>query len=130
MAVSQEILDRLIKARTPKAKAPAKPISKVSEKKKAQAGQEKELSLMDKLFYTEHWLSCPHLCEECGKSLGKQPLTLFFHHALPKQSYGQFRHTHENIIVLCPDCHQQAESDLDKVPKTKKRTEEIKKLLL
>lgn len=105
-------------------------IPKVSKKRQKKLEDQKELAKLDKEFYLEHWLACPHKCEQCGKKLGKEPLTLFFHHALPKRNYPQFRHTHENIIVVCPDCHQQAETDLDKVPIIKMRTQEIDKLLL
>lgn len=105
-------------------------IPKVSQKRKKQIEQDKQTFEADKEFYLEHWRTCPHVCEQCGKKLGKEPLTLFFHHALPKRNYPQFRHTHENIIVLCPDDHQQAEADLDKVPIVKRRTQEIEKLLL
>lgn len=127
---NSEILNRLNLARAKKDKKPPKPIAKVSAKKAAEIKEDKQLILLDKEFYLEHWLSHPQRCEECNKKLGKEPLTLFFHHALPKRNYPQFRHTHENIIVLCPDDHQQAETDLDKVPKTKARTEQIIKLLL
>lgn len=88
------------------------------------------LGAHDKIFYVEHWQSCPHKCEECGKKLGNVPLNIFFHHALPKRLFPQFRHTHENIIIVCADDHMQAETDINKTPKIKKRTEEIRKLLL
>lgn len=104
-------------------------IPTMSAKRKAKESEGKELFAADKEFYAEHWAAHPRTCEECNKNLGKEPLTLFFHHALPKRNYPQFRHDHFNIICLCPDCHSQAETDLDKVPKTKARTEQIKKLL-
>lgn len=117
-------------ANEPKAPKPRKPIPKVSKKRQKKLEDQKELLKLDKDFYLEHWHACPHVCEQCQKKLGKEPLTLFFHHALPKRLYPQFRHTHENIIVVCPDCHQQAETDLDKVPIVKRRTQEIEKTLL
>ena len=33
-------------------------------------------------------------------------------------------------MILCPDCHAQAETDLDKVPKVRIRTYEARALLL
>lgn len=111
----------------PKAK---QPLRQVSEKKKKEQKDDKALFAADKEFYAEIWNSSPHICQECGKKLGKEPLTLFFHHLLPKRSHPEFRHTHENVMVLCPDCHSQVESDIDKVPRVKVRTAEVAKLLL
>lgn len=107
-----------------------KPIAKVSKKKQKQLEEQKDMIRLDHEFYEEHWRACPHKCEQCNLNLGKEPLTIFFHHALPKRNYPQFRHTHENIIVLCGNCHSQAEVDIDKVPVVKKRTEEIENKLL
>lgn len=105
-------------------------IAKCSKKRQKKLAEQKDLHKLDKEFYLEHWNACPHVCEQCKRKLGRQPLTLYFHHALPKRNYPQFRHTHENIIVVCVDCHQQAETDLDKVPIIKQRTLEIEKILL
>lgn len=125
----QEI--RNLKDRAKEPKTPKKYyLPKKSKKKIKQEAEAKETQLLDKEFYLEHWRACPHSCEQCSKKLGKEPLTLFFHHAMPKRLYPGLRHVHENIIVLCPDCHQQAETDLDKVPIVKRRTQEIEKLLL
>lgn len=107
-----------------------KPIPKISEKKKALVVDDKKVFAADKEFYADIWSSSPHKCQECGNKLPEEALTLFFHHLLPKAHYPEFRHTPENIMLLCPDCHQQAETDLDKVPKVRTRTEEVKKLLL
>lgn len=113
---------------TPK-KAPV-PIARISVKKKAQGKEEKELIAADKEFYAEIWLASPHVCENCNKKLGKEPLTLFFHHLLPKKPYPEFRHTPENIMILCPDCHTQAETLLDHVPKVMARRDEVMKILI
>lgn len=125
-----EILNRLQRARTPKEKKLPQPIARMSEKKKAQLGAEKKLFQEDKEFYAEIWSCSPHVCQACNKNLGREPLTLFFHHLLPKDIYDQFRHTPENIMILCPDCHTQAETLLDHAPKVKARRDEVAKLLL
>lgn len=105
-------------------------IPKVSAKRKKQIEADKETFEQDKIFYAEVWAASPHICQSCGCNLGKEPLTLFFHHLLPKARYPHLRHVPENIVIICPDCHQQTHSDLDKVPKVKARTEEAKRLLL
>lgn len=104
-------------------------IPKVSKKRQKKLEEKKDMIKQDHEFYEEHWRACPHKCEQCGLNLGKEPLTIFFHHALPKRNYPQFRHTHENLIVLCGNCHSQTEADIDKVPIVKRRTAEIEKLL-
>jgi 5-methylcytosine-specific restriction endonuclease McrA len=124
------VLARLQAARTPKEKKKPLPIAKQSEKAKAKVAEEKALFAADKDFYLEIWIASPHVCQECNKKLGKEPLTLFFHHLVPKSSHPAFRHTPENIMILCPDCHSQAEADLDKVPKVKQRRDEVEKLLI
>lgn len=128
--VNADVLARLQAARTPKEKKKPQPINKMSEKTKAKLAEEKALFAADKDFYLEVWIASPHVCGECTSKLGKEPLTLFFHHLLPKFKYPEFRHTPENIMILCPDCHTQAEADLDKVPKVRQRTNEAIKLLL
>jgi 5-methylcytosine-specific restriction endonuclease McrA len=105
-------------------------IPKVSAKRKKQIEQDKQTFEEDKAFYLEIWLASPHVCQcGCNKKLGKEPLTLFFHHLLEKRNYPQFRHTPENIMILAPDCHQQAEADMDKIPKVRQRRNEVAKLL-
>jgi 5-methylcytosine-specific restriction endonuclease McrA len=133
MMESQYLKDRLARLlgrKEPEPKKERTPIPKISAKKKKQLVEEKKTAAMDKEFYLEIWSSSPHACEECGRKLGKEPLTIFFHHLIPKSSHPEFRHTHENVMILCPDHHAQAETDLDKVPEVKARTEEVRKLLL
>lgn len=107
-----------------------KSIAKVSDKGKMKREAKKSLIEEDKLFYMEVWNASNERCYECNKKLSNPPSMLYFHHLLEKRNYPQFRHTHENLAILCADCHQQAESDLDKTPRTKILTEQIKKLLL
>lgn len=124
------VLDRLQRARQKKEKKPPTPIASVSEKKKKVLAEEKKLFAADKDFYAEVWAASPHICQECLTKLGREPLTLFFHHLLEKRNHPEFRHTHENVMILCPDCHTQAESDIDKTPKVRERRNEVIKLLL
>lgn len=107
-----------------------KAIAKVSEKGKDKLLDKKIIQAQDKVFYMEVWAAVPHSCEACKVKLPKEPLTIFFHHALPKRTFPQFRHESANIIILCPDCHTQVETDIDKIPYVKKKTEKIRKELL
>lgn len=116
---------RAIKAAAglPKAKK-FKPIAKKSAKKLKQEVEHKELLKKDREFYIEVWNSSPHVCRECERKLGRILNTIFMHHLLPKAKYPAYRHTPENIVILCPDHHSQAEINIDKVPKVKQLTKE------
>lgn len=64
---------------------------------------------LDKLFYNSIWDSREHKCFNCESQLPSEPLTLYFHHILPKRNYPELRHTDWNIVILCPDCHSSFE---------------------
>lgn len=106
-------------------------IPKMSDKTKAKMEQDKELLNLDKEFYLEIWHASPHVCFcGCGKKLGKEPLTILFHHLLEKAKYPQFRHVPENIALLAPECHTAYHNNPDSRPKIKQRRKEVEKLLL
>lgn len=62
----------------------------------------------DKAFYAHIWEHCKRSCSVCGKFLGHEPFTTFFHHILVKAKFPKLRYVEENIVVLCPDCHNEA----------------------
>lgn len=80
---------------------------------------------LDLAFYSKIWEKKEHVCYETGKYLGSEPLTLFFHHVLPKAKYPQYRHCEWNIVLLHPDVHVQVETFLDKAPKVKELTQQL-----
>lgn|GEM_PF-1681814 len=82
---------------------------------------------IDKQFYEKIWEDVPHRCFNCERQLPSEPLTLFFHHILPKRNYPELRHKAWNIMILCPDCHTQTEIFPDKTPKIKEYTETLLK---
>jgi 5-methylcytosine-specific restriction endonuclease McrA len=110
--------------RTPKKSTP---IRKISKKRQQKILQDKETFKKDKNFYLEIWHASPHTCVECKRKLGKIPNTIYFHHLLPKRNHPQYRHVPENIAIVCPDCHQQVEVNIDKTPIIKRLTEEAEK---
>ena len=105
-------------------------IPKVSKKRAKKMLEDKATFEADKEFYKEIWLASPHICQcGCKAKLGKEPLTTFFHHLLFKSKYPQFRHTHENIMILHPDCHNSYHTNPDTRPEVKRRQQEAAKLL-
>ena len=105
-------------------------IPKVSPKRQLQIVENKVLLAQDKIFYKEIWDASPHVCGECGCYLGKEAMTTFFHHLIPKKVYPQFRHTPENIMILCTEHHYQVGMNVDRLPAVLRREEEVRRLLL
>jgi len=71
----------------------------------------------DHITFKEIWKERPHKSEVSGAYLGKEALSLYFHHILPKSKYPQFRNLKENIILLTADEHANVESDIYKYKK-------------
>lgn len=83
---------------------------KVSSKQKVKIEQKKELLIEDKIFYLSIWEERKdskglHSCEVCDEPIYGEPLTLYFDHLLEKSKFPQFRHTKENVAIVCGDCH-------------------------
>lgn len=102
-------------------------IPKISKKRQKKLDAQKDLQKLDHDFYKEVWAASPHSCVECKRKLGRIPNTMYFHHLLPKRNYPQYRHVPENIAIVCADCHQQVEVNIDKTPIVKALTLEAEK---
>lgn len=63
-------------------------------------------------FFSQLWKKLPHYSQVSGKYLGSEPLTVFFHHILPKEKYPQASLDEENIILLTLEEHDQVEMDM------------------
>ena len=105
-------------------------IPKISEKRAKRVEEDKKISVLDAAFYKSIWSKRSHVCYECGCKLWGKKIDWFMHHLLEKAAYPQFRYTEENIALLCPAHHDQVRFDIDKVPKIKQLTEQIRKQLL
>lgn len=64
-----------------------------------------------KIIFMEIWRERKHKSEISGKFLGKEPLTIFFHHILPKSKYKNLSLNKDNIILLTFEEHQRVEID-------------------
>ncbi len=56
-------------------------------------------------FFMNIWAKRPHVCEHCGKWLGKEPRTYMFDHLLEKCKYPELRLEEDNILLVCLQCH-------------------------
>lgn len=84
---------------------------KISEKREELLKQKKKDNLRMRSFFLGIWNKRSHISEISGKYLGKEPLTTFFHHILPKESFPFARYDEDNIILLTFEEHQKVEND-------------------
>lgn len=77
-------------------------------------------------FFMDIWKKRPHKSEISGTYLGKEPMSTYFHHILPKEKYPEACLDEENIILLTFIEHQQVESDMYKYEEVNKRREQLK----
>ena len=94
---------------------PRKPLPKTSSKlsKKLDKSDEEIRKISEmKDFFLQVWRKRPHYSEVSGKWLGKEPLSVFFHHILSKEKYPQACLDEENIVFLTLEEHEQVELDM------------------
>jgi 5-methylcytosine-specific restriction endonuclease McrA len=77
-------------------------------------------------FFLELWKKRVHKSEVSGSYLGSEPLTVFFHHILPKSKYPESGLDEENIILLTMEEHDQVEMDPTRYEEVNKRRELLK----
>jgi hypothetical protein len=84
-----------------------------------------EKSSMREMFL-RIWKTRLHKSEISGERLGTEPLSIFFHHILPKEKYQQAALDEENIILLTLDEHTNVENDIYRYEEVNKRREYLK----
>ena len=77
-------------------------------------------------FFMDIWKKKPHVSEVSGDYLGKEPLSVFFHHILPKEKYPEAKLDEDNIILLTLDEHTNVETDIYKYEEVNKRRDLLK----
>lgn len=108
---------------------PKKPLPKTSSKfaKKLDKSDEEIRKISEmRDFFLQIWRKRSHHSEVSGKWLGKEPLTVFFHHILPKEKYPEASLDEQNIILLTLEEHEQVEMDMYRY----EEINNIRKLLL
>jgi hypothetical protein len=84
-----------------------------------------EKSSMREMFL-RIWKQRLHKSEISGERLGTEPLSIFFHHILPKEKYKDAMLDEENIILLTLDEHTNVENDIYRYEEVNKRREYLK----
>jgi len=77
-------------------------------------------------FFLQIWKKRQHLSEISGLPLVGEPLSVYFHHILPKNKYPEAALDEENIILLTLNEHDQVESDIYRYEEINKRREQLK----
>ncbi len=63
-------------------------------------------------FFISIWKKRSHKSEVSGVYLGKEPMSTYFHHILPKEKYPEACLDEENIILLTLEEHSNVENDM------------------
>ena len=63
-------------------------------------------------FFLSIWAKRAHYSDVSGTYLGKEPLSVFFHHVMPKKTYPNLAYEEYNIVLLTLDEHTNVESDM------------------
>lgn len=96
------------------------PLKKSRPKSAAQIVEEQEHLRKRNEFFTTIWQDRLHICFECSLPInGKEPLTIYFHHVLPKHKYPEYEFSDWNIVLLRAEIHAEVETDIDKCPRVK-----------
>lgn len=77
---------------------------------------------MFKLFM-DIWHKRKHYSEVSKRWLGEEPLSIYFHHILPKSKYKDAMFDEENIILLTADEHGKVENNSTFFEEINKRRE-------
>jgi hypothetical protein len=100
----------------------AKKLDNSNRKKSTKVGQISEMQQ----FFLQLWKKKPHYSEISGKYLGKEPLSIYFHHIIRKSSHPELAFEEDNIILLSPEEHEMVEIDMYKYEEINKRREQLK----
>lgn len=76
-------------------------------------------------FFMEIWKERIHESEVSGQYLGKEALSTFFHHILPKSKFPDMAYEKSNIILLTLEEHTNVENDMYRYPEVNKRREQL-----
>ena len=99
-----------------------------SQKQRAQEKREKKKQDKETMWevFREIWNERPHYSEVSWTKLGKEILSTYFHHILPKARYEEAKFDKDNIILLTQDEHTMVERDETKYEEINKRRAKLK----
>jgi hypothetical protein len=77
-------------------------------------------------FFLSIWKKRLHRSEVSGVYLGKEAMSTYFHHILPKEKYPEACLDEENIILLTLEEHSNVENDMYKYEEVNNRRNQLK----
>jgi len=77
-------------------------------------------------MFMDIWKKRPHRSEVSGVYLGKEAMSTYFHHILPKEKYPEACLDEENIILLTLEEHSNVENDMYKYEEVNERRNQLK----
>lgn len=83
--------------------------------------EKKKLTQIMFSFFMDVWHRRRHYSEVSGRWLGKEALSVYFHHILAKSKYPNAIFDEDNIILLTFDEHQKVENDPQSYDEVNKR---------
>ena len=78
-------------------------------------------------FFLQIWRKRLHYSQVSMTYLGKEPLSVFFHHVLPKEKYPEAMYDEENIVIVTLEEHDNVERDMYKYEIINKMREKLLK---
>lgn len=97
----------------------------MTEKQKQREKERKAFHAMMLSVFMDIWHERKHVSEVSGKWLGKEPLTIFFHHILPKSKFQEAAFDKDNIILMTFEEHQKVEQDSTFYDEVNKRRQKL-----
>lgn len=101
-------------------------MKRISDKQKLKNEEKKRQRAKMLSVFMDIWHSRKHYSEVSGRWLGKEALSYFFHHILPKSLYPEAMLDEDNIILMTFEEHQKVESDFEFYEEVNKRREKLK----
>ena len=105
---------------------PKKPIAKLSSFLRKKLDKSQNISDRND-FFLQIWKKRKHYSEVSGEYLGREPLTVFFHHILAKEKFPEAEYDEDNIILLTFDEHNNVEMNMYRYEEVNKRRDKLKK---
>ena len=88
--------------------------------------KDNERVIIQREFFLSIWKKRPHRSEVSGAYLGKEAMSTYFHHILPKEKYPEACLDEENIILLTLEEHSNVENDMYKYEEVNERRNQLK----
>ena len=81
--------------------------------------------IIQREMFLDIWKKKPHKSEVSGAYLGKEPMSIYFHHILPKEKYPEACLDEENIILLTLEEHSNVENDMYRYEEVNERRKQL-----